>query len=512
MIVRDVSKLSKASQEVGSVSAIVQSGGVIDICGYVDPSDIQQHGFNAIILTDDADVFIKGVELPPDGNWLASIKAEELRGGSKSANVRVFAASEAGGTMYPLRLKADDSETYSTSIRNMPSPGVDVVAEPAVQRDTKSGDKSKLRVFYLGAQTHLQLDGKASLSDLLKATGNNTGNMLIGHAIKRQIDALEISSDFSLGHKRIEENFDLIVIGAANFIAPFFDFEVYAKFLEAVRLPCVIIGLGAQARDYGIRVEMPKGTERMLRIVSERSASLGVRGNFTAGNLYDMGIKNVRVVGCPSMYWSCRPRLNLRWTPGRTPLAVAVNGSGVSVTQSFDVKAAEKVEAMIARLSYSLGYTYVLQNEKALMEIAGGEEVISEPISNLMKRYGLSELSPETFMSFVKKRMKSYFDIDQWVAETGELDFVLGTRFHGCLIALHAGIPCFVFVHDSRTREMCELLGIPHLDVRKAGVIDPNALYNSLDLSGMETAYRHLYQHYVSFLEENHVPHRLPTS
>jgi hypothetical protein len=369
------------------------------------------------------------------------------------------------------------------------------------------------RIFYLGAPSHVALQKGASVADLLKATGNNTGNMLIGHAIKRQLSADEISSDFSLGHKYIEDNFDLIVIGASNFIAPYFDFEVYAKFLEAVKLPCVIIGLGAQARTYGERVEMPKGTERMLRIISERSVSLGVRGYFTAVNLLDMGIKNVRVIGCPAMYWSCQPSLNLRWSPGNGPISVALNGSGLSMTQSFNVKAGEKIDASIARLSLDHGYPYILQNEKALMEIAmeGQAGEGTEPVSNVMKRYGLSDMSSESFVQFVKKNMKAYFDVDEWIAQIGCFDFVIGTRFHGCWIAHLAGIPCFMFVHDSRTREMCELMKIPHMDVTGTDHIDVHALYESLDLTSVETAYRYLFQNYIQFLDENGVAHCLST-
>ena len=88
-------------------------------------------------------------------------------------------------------------------------------------------------------------------------------------------------------------------------------------------------------------------------------------------------------------------------------------------------------------------------------------------------------------------------------------DFVLGTRFHGCLIGLLAGVPSFVFVHDARTREMCELLRIPHLDVRHVGEINVRAIYDSLDLEALQSAYSRLYQNYVDFLDENGLDHCL---
>jgi Polysaccharide pyruvyl transferase len=40
-------------------------------------------------------------------------------------------------------------------------------------------------------------------------------------------------------------------------------------------------------------------------------------------------------------------------------------------------------------------------------------------------------------------------------------DFVVGTRFHGAMLALQAGVPAAVIAHDSRTYEMCTTMGVP---------------------------------------------------
>ena len=82
-----------------------------------------------------------------------------------------------------------------------------------------------------------------------------------------------------------------------------------ANFLQKNRLPCVIIGLGAQAPSYESKVEMPEGTKRLMKIIAGRSTTLGVRGYFTASVLEEMGITNIRVIGCPAMYWTCNPSM-----------------------------------------------------------------------------------------------------------------------------------------------------------------------------------------------------------
>ena len=62
--------------------------------------------------------------------------------------------------------------------------------------------------------------------------------------------------------------------------------------------------------------------------------------------------------------------------------------------------------------------------------------------------------------------MTAFFDIEDWMNYIRNFHFVLGTRFHGTLIALLNGIPSVAFVIDARTREMCELLNIPHVDIK----------------------------------------------
>lgn len=368
------------------------------------------------------------------------------------------------------------------------------------------------RIFYLGAPPAIRAAPGTSVTALLQASGNNSGNLLIGHAIHRQFKIDALATDLAMDPARVEAEFDRIVIGAANFIYPKFDFTAYAQFLERVRLPCTIIGLGAQAPRYGTRIEVPAGTRRMLQIVAERSKSLGVRGIFTAATLADLGITNVRLIGCPSMYWSGRPQLAFRAPAQEGALRVAVNGSFNVVQHAANPEAARRLEAALFGLSLRGGHPYILQNEVALMRIAAGEDPDPEPavVRSLLSACGLEDQGREELLRFLRERMRWYFDVDRWHAAMGEFDFVVGSRFHGCLIALLAGVPSCVFVHDARTREMCELLRLPHRSIAQPALLeDLPALYRSLDLVATQTAYRHLYQNYITFLDENGVEHLL---
>lgn len=314
-----------------------------------------------------------------------------------------------------------------------------------------------------------------------------------------------------LGWDYVAKNFDRVVLGASNFLYRQSDFGRWADFLEATKLPCTVIGLGAQAPEYGCRVEVPDGTRRLLKLISERSTTLGVRGHWTASILNDLGITNLRVIGCPSIYWNCKPSLEFKPTTQRRALAVAVNGAANGVQHASDAVAAKEIEVQLARLSFARGYPYFLQNEADLAAIAAGlpDSLDSYRLELLMQHYGLSDIGPRKFIEFVKNNTRIHFKVGEWRTAMEQFDFVVGTRFHGSLLAVLAGVPCFVYAHDARTRELCELLRLPHRPVAEERTVDIEALYQSLDLRPLEQTYRQLYQNYVQFLEENGFEHTL---
>jgi hypothetical protein len=65
--------------------------------------------------------------------------------------------------------------------------------------------------------------------------------------------------------------------------------------------PLVPISIGLHAAKYDNDFPLHPETLKLLQNISER-CEMGVRGEYTANILNDQGIKNIRVVGCPSVY------------------------------------------------------------------------------------------------------------------------------------------------------------------------------------------------------------------
>ena len=371
------------------------------------------------------------------------------------------------------------------------------------------------RIVFVGAPVDATAGTDPSHKVKFERTGHNTGNLLIGCSLRRQLVCSSYRFGTDQNHATLDTDFDLIAIPAANFIFKGFDFGYLADFIEKSKLPVLIAGLGAQLPSVGnSEIDIPEGSKRFLKVVSERAAKIGVRGNFTADVLSRLGIKNVTVTGCPSLYWSLTPELQIRKNPYRKDFNLSLNGSRNVTQHSFSAEHAVRVEGALLRLSLEKGYDYVLQNEFPEMDILYNAPVdndISYQLRSIAGKFDLN-ISPEEYASRIRKLCKVFFSVEGWADYIRTKDFSLGTRFHGNMIALQNGVPAVVIAHDSRTTEMCEFMKIPYHPVDRCDLGNLEKLYNEADFSAFSANYKTLFANYCGFLEENGVKHCLSSN
>ncbi|SNS52444.1 MULTISPECIES: polysaccharide pyruvyl transferase family protein [unclassified Azospirillum] len=368
-----------------------------------------------------------------------------------------------------------------------------------------------MRILFHGAPARTSVTPDMLSDAALQATGHNTGNLLIGGALESQLEGAS-QFFFSLPPpERAREEFDLIAIAASNFIFHRFDFGYLGNFIEKSGLPCVVVGLGAQAKDRSIAIEIPEGTQRFLRVASERTTLIGVRGTFTAEVLDRMGIRNVQVVGCPSFYpLQCPPAMTL---PDRLPSPdqLVLNGSRNVVEHSFDPETMLAVEREVFRYALKHDVDYVLQSE--LPEILFHRGLGEAPMSQLAAIRDILDIDPATtdeqFEQFIRARCKTFFNIAEWAAFIRTKTLSLGSRFHGNVMAMTNGVPAVLIAHDTRTEEMAEHIGLPRLKPAVGKPFSLEGLLAEADASQFNALYPRRRLEYIEFLKKNGLKSKL---
>lgn len=310
----------------------------------------------------------------------------------------------------------------------------------------------------------------------MKRTGNNTGNLLIGHGLfsNTVAQAREVFPGFNaVPPEEIHKRFDMVFIPAANFISRGADFGEAYEYFRRTKLPIFCCGLGAQIEP-GTTPDLKPGLENFLRLISERSGSIGVRGSFTADVLNRLGIRNVSVVGCPSLLSLTRESLDalVRRRPSVDSLAVNFTASGRGSHAIDGAAMTETENALFARAMRDNAY-FVLQNEGREIEMLAAREagdVEAEKAwvrqTSFVYKVPLSAL-PE-LGAYLRERLRIFFSVPEWRDWMATMTASVGTRFHGNVAALLAGTPALFLAHDYRTREMSELMRVPHLVLDRA--------------------------------------------
>ena len=108
-----------------------------------------------------------------------------------------------------------------------------------------------------------------------------------------------------------------------------------------------------------------------------------------------------------------------------------------------------------------------------------------------------------------QNRARLFLNYKQWEDDIKELSpsMSYGYKIHGNIIALLCGVPAFVDVIDSRTREMTDFYKIPNsydigFDKNKDCLYE---LYQNLDFSSFNSTYQKRFENFKKFLENRKI-------
>lgn len=355
------------------------------------------------------------------------------------------------------------------------------------------------KYYFYGAPLHAQISDGMPLQERLSLTGNNTGNLFIAYAVERHLGT---PAEWQLfGHDidtdRINNEFDKVIIPASNFVNSYSDLGGVASILKKIKIPLVAIGIGSQAAHFTDKIELKKGTLEFLRVLSEKSVTMGARGNFTAEKLFDIGIKNVDVTGCPTIYFNSNPGFQINKKAYSPSFKTAVNFGR------------RKENLHLLKLAIKHKLPFFAQSELLELNVmdgtAGAKDIAKDP---LYKKSGM--IDANALNHYLKTCGRVYYNLPDWITELSSCNFSIGPRLHGNMIAFQHGVPALWFTHDTRTKEISDLANLPNisiLDIDKVTSLE--AFYDLADFSAFNRTYPLIYNNYIDFLERNQLQHVL---
>ncbi|MDG1117536.1 MAG: polysaccharide pyruvyl transferase family protein [Flavimaricola sp.] len=298
--------------------------------------------------------------------------------------------------------------------------------------------------------------------------GQNTGNALFQFAMWRLIANPKFSVGPGYPVEAIREMANLIVIPAANQVNPAWDLGHWADFLEGCDLPVVCVGLGAQAQvDGDPRLNLKPGTERFIRVVSERTNYIGVRGKFTQSVLAYHGVENTVVTGCPSQ--TINQNVSGKRIQGYLESFGAIAQPEVAYVLGTLEPDARQTELHLASSVKDLDHSLILQTEARFLKLVHSRSVSDED-KKFMEWSGKifrPDLSVDEFVKFMLLKGRFFSDARTWIDSMCRFDLTIGMRIHGAVAAIQADRLGICVAFDSRTLELAQTMGYPYIEYQK---------------------------------------------
>jgi hypothetical protein len=301
--------------------------------------------------------------------------------------------------------------------------------------------------------------------------------------------------------RQISERFTAWALPLANAFRPSWlkSLDNLTEVITRCSIPVTVVGVGLQAAvddeasDSNVEFDsnVEESARRFVKAVLERSASIGVRGERTAGFLRRIGFPDdvIDIIGCPSLFdgdGSLHVTRTAHFAPD-SPMALNLLPSRTLWTSSFDALA-DRFPNM----------TYVAQVHFELeMLLWGLSEPSRFPGIPFQHRYRL----------YQNDRIRFFLDARTWREFMAQQRFSFGPRFHGNVAAITAGTPALILTHDSRTLELAEYHSIPYLQIGPDPLPDPEELFDLADYDEFNQRHLETFERYLAFLNRNGLDH-----
>lgn len=349
------------------------------------------------------------------------------------------------------------------------------------------------KYLFLNSNICFPAEGGINFDTFMNNINYNTGNSYITYSVIKslfgkfqQVDDIKnlwFYQPTQIEIDRINSEYSKVILILQDNLRLFDSYlhhDIYAglaNFFRKLKIPIVVFSLGSNCFDKNwrsLKDGLNKNLVSLLRIIADNTVSFGIRGDFTSEILNSLGIKNHQVIGCPSYFEMGRNRVINK--PNLKPDFTVLSGGNFSHKSHNDI-------------------FYVLQDESLLIKS------IAFPNERLLRK-DFDSIGEVLTSAYLHNKVAVFSSMDRWKEFDKRFDFYIGSRVHGAIMAMNAGLPAIVTNGDTRAEEMCNYFGIPQM-TNLSDECDLRMLYEDYNVDTVNKKYNHLYDNYVGWIKSN---------
>ena len=310
--------------------------------------------------------------------------------------------------------------------------------------------------------------------------------------------------------ERYNSEYDFAFLRGSNYLHKDMDWENAPSVLSKLKIPVIAFGIGAQAPSKGPLL-LSQATRRVLALIAERSVSLGVRGSYTADVLWNLGIRNTRIIACPTVFRNNDPGLRIDLPPLESVRDVAYTlRREVDVTYAQDLRRYLDLQRQtILELGERFNLDVLAQGEIEEKSILWGNASQKAEALQKLRNKGWLRGVDDPLEKLYSTNLFYSDSVAEFESKLRQKQLVLGYRLHGNLLGLANRIPSVYFTYDSRTAEFAETLQIPSFDVFSGRTFRLEEYWDQSLFERFNRAYYQTYRAMRLFLDENGVAHKM---
>lgn len=324
------------------------------------------------------------------------------------------------------------------------------------------------------------------------------------------LEPLKIRTPTDADIERYNSEYDYAFLRGSNYLHKDMEWENAPSVLAKLKIPVIAFGIGAQAPSKGPLV-LNQATRRMLSLISERSVSLGVRGAYTADVLWDLGIRNARIIACPTIFRNNDPGLRIDLPSLESIREVAYTlRREVDVTYAQDLRRyLDMQRETILELAGRFKLDILAQGEVEEKAVLWGDPAQKATAIEKLRSHDWLRGPGDPLEALYSTNLFYSDSVAEFERKLRQKQLVLGYRLHGNLLGLANRVPSVYFTYDSRTAEFAETLQIPSFDVFSGRKFRLEDYWDQSLFERFNRAYYQTYRAMRLFLDENGVAHKM---